>query len=507
MQGDLLYAAWVDSELHRIELAPDGQSVVSDTTLATGLTNVLDVAVGPDGTIYAAEYGANRITFFRPNEAPVSSISVTGVLPNTGPVDGGQAITITGTNFTNAGETTVEIYAPGFPPQEVTNLVVENSTTMTAVTPPNTAGAKNVVVSNSIGSATLTNGYTYVVGGGTVPPVADAGDDWSGPIAHDIHAHVTLDARGSFDPDGFIPDPGGYVWREGSTILSTNIVDSVQFTEGLHIVTLEVTDNDGYTDTDEVRVTVTATAENPLVGYCFDVNGDAYVTSGDMLAVAQSFGAAFTSSGYVSGVYGGQYTILRDWNADRVVNSGDILANAIDQLAYPNGCPLVDQQIRVATGGMEQYQNIQAAQAAGYFQITPYIPGQGRHMMRLGSVPGGGVGGHDLVLEPNNPEALLYEPDPTVPGGWRLGGAMYIIPTTLTTIPPEGFATNDDAWHYHEDLCIWNNGNSVQEFVPQATCEARPGFLSWSAKAGWLLHLWNFVHNPVGRFVEVAPGF
>ena len=36
---------------------------------------------------------------------------------------------------------------------------------------------------------------------------------------------------------------------------------------------------------------------------------------------------------------------------------------------------------------MEQYQNINAAIAAGYGQVTPYIAGQGRHMV-LGGVLG-----------------------------------------------------------------------------------------------------------------------
>ena len=44
--------------------------MVSDTTLATGLINALDVAVGSDGTIYVAEWGGNRITFFKPDESP-----------------------------------------------------------------------------------------------------------------------------------------------------------------------------------------------------------------------------------------------------------------------------------------------------------------------------------------------------------------------------------------------------------------------------------------------------
>ena len=161
MQGDLLYAAWVNSELHRVKLSADGLSVVSDTTLASGLQNALDVAVGSDGTIYVAEWGANQITYFKPDETPVSAITVGSIFPNAGPLGGGQAVTITGTNFTTSAETVVTIGG-----QAATNVVVQNSTTITATTPPNTAGGKNVVVTNSIGTATLTNGYNYVAGGG-----------------------------------------------------------------------------------------------------------------------------------------------------------------------------------------------------------------------------------------------------------------------------------------------------------------------------------------------------
>lgn len=483
MQGDLLMAAWVNSELHRVKLSPDGRSVVEHTTLATGLQNALDVAVGPDGTIYVAEYGANRITYFKPDETPVNDISVTSIQPAAGPVGGGQAVTITGTNFTTSAETTVTIGG-----QPATNVVVHNSTTITAVTPANTAGAKDVTVTNSIGSATLAGGYQYATGGGTTPPIADAGPDQSTPIAHNTHAHVTIDARNSIDPDGFIVS---YEWRENGVLVSQNAVDSLQLELGTHIIELTVTDNDGYTDTDDVRVIVTQTAENPEPYYCFDVDGNGAVNSADLGLVASVFGRRFGQPGY---------TRLRDWDANGVINSADLGGTAAD---FTSSCPQVDREVRAATAGMEQFQNIQAAWNSGFFQGTPYIPGQGLHMIK------GPIDSQDLIFDPAAPESLLYKPDSTRPGGYRLAGGMWVIPYSKTTLPPDGFTTNDDAWHYHDGLCVWGwNGTgytAVAENTTEQWCMQRPGNPIWMAKAGWLVHLWNYIPNPRGRFVEVNP--
>jgi glucose/arabinose dehydrogenase len=479
MQGDLLYAAWVDSALHRVKLSPDGATVISDTTLATGLTNALDVTVGSDGTIYVAEYGGSKVTYFKPDESPVSGITVSSIFPAGGPVSGGQQVTVTGTNFTTTADTVATI--GGAP---ITNLVVENSTTLKGTSPAGSVGAADVVVTNSVGTATLAGGYTYSAGGGTIPPVAAAGPDIVTPIAHENHAHVTLDGRGSTDADGFIVS---YVWTENGAVLSSNVVDSVQLTLGTHLLTLTVTDNDNLIGTDELRVTVTATALNPDPFYCFDVDGDGDVDTGDVQLVASAYGKRFGEAGY---------TRLRDWNADRVINSVDVMGTLQDITA---SCPLVDRQIRAATVAMEPYQNINTAIAAGYGQITPYIEGQGRHMSKGGLA---GLGSFDAVFNPSDPESLLYEPDASTPGGWRLGGAMFIVPVTLTSIPPDGFDGGDDAWHYHSALCIWNAGNSVEEDVPQADCQARSQAI-WIEKAGWLLHLWNYHLNPTGRFVEI----
>ena len=85
--------------------------------------------------------------------------TVTSVSPNNGPTTGGTAITITGTGF-NPGNATFTVTIGGV---AATSVVRLNATTITAVTPANTAGAKNVVVNiNGVAdTATLTNGFTY----------------------------------------------------------------------------------------------------------------------------------------------------------------------------------------------------------------------------------------------------------------------------------------------------------------------------------------------------------
>jgi hypothetical protein len=81
---------------------------------------------------------------------------VTNVTPACGGLGGGTSITITGSNFVNGATITID----GEP---ITNVVYINSTTLTATTPTNSAGAKTVVLTNpDTQTATLSNGFTYV---------------------------------------------------------------------------------------------------------------------------------------------------------------------------------------------------------------------------------------------------------------------------------------------------------------------------------------------------------
>ena len=86
-----------------------------------------------------------------------ATVTATLTAPATGAAAGSTAVTITGTNFSTDGTTTVTIGGVA-----ATSVVVVNSTTITAVTGAHAAGAVNVVVVSGGSTGTETNGYTYV---------------------------------------------------------------------------------------------------------------------------------------------------------------------------------------------------------------------------------------------------------------------------------------------------------------------------------------------------------
>ncbi|MFM7053088.1 MAG: IPT/TIG domain-containing protein, partial [Planctomycetota bacterium] len=125
-------------------------SVVSATTVT---------AVTPAGTAGAANvslttpYGSTTATGAFTYQL-YGTPTISSVLPSGGPLAGGTAITITGTNLTGASSVTIGGVA-------ATSVSVVSATTVTAVTPAGTAGAKTVSVTTPGGTANLTNGFTY----------------------------------------------------------------------------------------------------------------------------------------------------------------------------------------------------------------------------------------------------------------------------------------------------------------------------------------------------------
>lgn len=122
------------------------------------------------------------------------------------------------------------------------------------------AGTYNVTltVQDSQGETSLPDTTSATIGVAEQPPVADAGEPYSGTTA----LAVTFDASGSFDPDG---DIVSYAWdfgdgNSGSGVAPTNTYS----TAGRFDVLLVVEDNDGLTDTNATYAVIDTANQAPI---------------------------------------------------------------------------------------------------------------------------------------------------------------------------------------------------------------------------------------------------
>ncbi|MEI9907912.1 MAG: InlB B-repeat-containing protein [Actinomycetota bacterium] len=135
------------------------------TTPNNAGTAISTYASDADVTVYAfwvAQPPANNTggDVVVANPAP----TVTAISPNTGVTTGGQAVTISGTNFISGAVVAIGGAA-------ATGVVFVNSTTIAAVTPVGTVGVKSVVVTNPDAQFATGSGlYTYTAPV-VVPPV------------------------------------------------------------------------------------------------------------------------------------------------------------------------------------------------------------------------------------------------------------------------------------------------------------------------------------------------
>jgi glucose/arabinose dehydrogenase len=68
LRGNLIYVEWVTGRIWRVVLSDDGTEVVAVSRLVPDvLRQPIDVAVGPDGTVFVAELDAGRITHLTPD--------------------------------------------------------------------------------------------------------------------------------------------------------------------------------------------------------------------------------------------------------------------------------------------------------------------------------------------------------------------------------------------------------------------------------------------------------
>ncbi|WP_338679375.1 IPT/TIG domain-containing protein [Janthinobacterium sp. TB1-E2] len=134
-------------------LSLSSSGLLSGTPTALGTYNF--VIKSTDVTGGNGPYNTSRSYSMVINTQPPPTI--TGVTPASGPASGGTAVTITGTGFTG-------VTALKFGTNNGVAVTVVNSTTMTATSPPGSAGTVNVTVTASGGTSATgaANQFTYI---------------------------------------------------------------------------------------------------------------------------------------------------------------------------------------------------------------------------------------------------------------------------------------------------------------------------------------------------------
>ena len=163
------------------------------------------------------------------------------------------------------------------------------------------------------------------------------------------------------------------------------------------------------------------------------------------------------------------------------------------------------RQLAITQDVAARYPTVAAAEAAGYRRAGPYSPGLGAHY----TITNPSALNFDGVVDDEdlrNPLSIIY--DGTEPNS-EVAGFMYYA---TTDTEPQGFAGDNDVWHYHENTCIkMANGEIDAPFgadlpVTDAMCAEVGGFMIDSTQ--YMVHVWSVPGwNNVdgGVFAEVNP--
>ena len=110
---------------------------------------------------------------------------------------------------------------------------------------------------------------------------------------------------------------------------------------------------------------------------------------------------------------------------------------------------------------LPQWSDYKVAEAAGYHSIGDGLTGY-EHFIKWDLI------NDDVALDPDQPESLVYQPQPD--GSKKLVSAMYFLPETvaLTDVPDIGGALMQ--WHIHDNLCFTDD--PVQPLVRGVTNSA-----------------------------------
>ncbi len=153
-------------------------------------------------------------------------------------------------------------------------------------------------------------------------------------------------------------------------------------------------------------------------------------------------------------------------------------------------------QLERAKQATAKYQDVRVAQAEGYKQIGPDLPGMGVHFV-LTLEPGG--------FDVERPPILVYQKNPDAPGGYTLAGVTYLFnaaagPDGQPLDPP--FPKSLARWHRHTNICMLP-GLANPHGLTEGQCREQGGH--FVAEAPWMVHAWIWKDSPAGVFSDENP--
>lgn len=143
----------------------DSTRITATTPAGTvGAANVVVTVSGAAGSPGPIVITGTGLFTYAPS---VWSPTLAAITPNSGPLAGGQTVTLTGTNFRASDSSLATVTFGGL--SATVQSVSSNGKSMTVTVPAHAAGAVDVQVTTVDGRATMRNGYTY-----NTPPTISA---------------------------------------------------------------------------------------------------------------------------------------------------------------------------------------------------------------------------------------------------------------------------------------------------------------------------------------------
>jgi hypothetical protein len=158
-------------------------------------------------------------------------------------------------------------------------------------------------------------------------------------------------------------------------------------------------------------------------------------------------------------------------------------------------CDALQAELAIARDTAMKYPTVKDAKAAGWRQITPYVPGIAAHFMNFGLVDG--------KFEIDKPEMILYD---GTGDDARVVGLSYYIRQDGDAEPTQGFTGNNDHYHRHIGLCVNASGVIGDSTTTEEECAAMGGRKA-NGGNGWMSHAWVVpgCESPWGVFSGATP--